>query len=61
MLHTLGTTFLSKGGKQGDLLLYINIVGIMISQAMPIYKEFSVISLLPLSKENASDEHKYFN
>lgn len=61
MLHTLGTTFLRKGGKQEDLLLYINIVGIMISQAMPIYKEFSVISLLPLIKENASDEHKYFN
>jgi len=46
-------------GKQGDLLLCINIVGIMILQAMTIYKDFSLVSLFPLVmiKANASDEH----
>lgn len=33
----------------------------MISHAMTIYKGFSVISSLSLIKENASDEHNYFN
>lgn len=61
MLHIYGVTLLDRGGKQGDLPLCIGIVGIMILQAMPIYKELSLISLLPLVMiiANASDEHNY--
>lgn len=65
MLYTfyLRNNAAGRGGKQEGLVLCISIVGIMILQAMTIYKGFSLILLLPLVmiKVNASDEHNYFN